>query len=222
MHQLQITTIKFPQIQLKTRDAHKLRGFFGELFKEYSPLLHNHFADGTLRYKYPDVQYKVINSIPILIGVKDGAKLLPELFLKIQELDIDGTTYPINSKNIESRIDEIGYTDNLIEYEFQTLWMPLNQENYPKYLQLENEKEQRKMLNSILTGHILGFLRTMEVELEINQRIMCMTHLSEKSTQFKNNQMLAFAGTFSTNILLPDLIGIGKSVSRGFGTIKRV
>ena len=34
--------------------------------------------------------------------------------------------------------------------------------------------------------------------------------------------MLGFLGTFSVNFEIPDYWGIGKSVSRGFGTIKRV
>ncbi len=58
--QIQTTTIRFPEIQLQARDAHKLRGYFGNLFKEHSPLLHNHFEDGSLRYKYSLVQYKII------------------------------------------------------------------------------------------------------------------------------------------------------------------
>jgi hypothetical protein len=34
--------------------------------------------------------------------------------------------------------------------------------------------------------------------------------------------MKGFKGTFAVNFELPDYIGLGKSVSRGFGTIKRV
>jgi len=30
--------IRFPEINLRTRDAHKLRGYFGNLFKEKSEL----------------------------------------------------------------------------------------------------------------------------------------------------------------------------------------
>ena len=34
--------------------------------------------------------------------------------------------------------------------------------------------------------------------------------------------MLDFLGTFSVNFEIPDYWGIGKSVSKGFGTIKRI
>ncbi len=35
--------------------------------------------------------------------------------------------------------------------------------------------------------------------------------------------MIGFTGTFTftTNFLIPDYLGIGKSVSRGFGTVKK-
>ena len=92
---IKVCRIRFPEIKLKTRDAHKLRGFFGEIFKEHSPLLHNHYNNGSFRYRYPLVQYKVIKEVPMLVGLEEGANLLTELFLKIKELVLDGTLYQI-------------------------------------------------------------------------------------------------------------------------------
>jgi hypothetical protein len=43
--------------------------------------------------------------------------------------------------------------------------------------------------------------------------------IAERETQFKNNTMLAFQASFITNTLLPEYVGLGKSVARGFGTI---
>ena len=103
--QIQTATIKFPEIALKTRDGHKLSGFFGNLFKEHYQLLHNPFDDGLLRFKYPLVQYEVIESVPYLIGIQEGAKLLVELFLKIKFLNVEDKEYQINSKNITTKLD---------------------------------------------------------------------------------------------------------------------
>mgnify|MGYP000253421783 CR=1 FL=1 len=44
----------------------------------------------------------------------------------------------------------------------------------------------------------------------------------EKGEALKGVPMLGFLGTFSVNFEIPDYWGIGKSVSRGFGTVKRV
>ncbi|HET8837796.1 MAG TPA: CRISPR-associated endonuclease Cas6 [Flavobacteriaceae bacterium] len=215
-----ITRIKFPEIKLQTRDAHKLRGYFGNLFKEHSTVLHNHYDDGRLRYKYPEVQYKVIDQIPTLIGIKEGAELLPQLFLKIKNLDIDGQKYNGNTKNIAHENVEAGFSSNLHTYKFQTLWMALNQQNYAKY-QKVNDQEKHDMLNSILVGHILGFFRNIDLELQPHERLMSKVDVTEKSTNFKENKMIAFQGGFVANAILPNEIGLGKSVSRGFGTISK-
>jgi len=34
--------------------------------------------------------------------------------------------------------------------------------------------------------------------------------------------MLGFLGEFEVNFDIPDYLGIGKSVSRGFGTVKKI
>ena len=217
-----ICRIQFPEIKLLTRDAHKLRGYFGNLFKEHSPLLHNHFEDGSLRYRYPAVQYKVLAGVPTLIGIGEGASLLPKLFLKIKELKLDGLSYPIHSKNIHHSQEQIGFSEELQTYRFETLWMALNQENHRIYVKLDTGVEKKKMLNSILIGHVLSLLKNTEIILETDQRLMAMTTLQEKSTQFKGQTMVAFTGEFVINAHIPDGLGLGKSVSRGFGSVKKI
>ena len=217
-----ITRIQFPEIKLLTRDAHKLRGYFGNLFKEHSPILHNHYEDGSLRYRYPSVQYKVLNGVPTLIGIGEGASLLPQLFLKIKEIHLDGITYPISSKNIQHNQQEIGFSEELQSYSFDTLWMALNQENHKTYIHLASATEKKKMLNSIIVGHVLSLFSNMGIMLDPDQRLMAMTQLQEKSTKFKDNTMIAFTGEFMINAHIPEGLGLGKSVSRGFGTVKKV
>lgn len=218
---LHVTRIRFPDIQLQTRDAHKLRGYFGSLFKEHSPLLHNHYDSGQLRYRYPLIQYKVIDKVPMLIGIEEGAELLPQLFLKIQELDIDGKTYPVNAKNIETGKEEVGFTDELKEYQFKTLWMALNQKNHQKYIQLKTKEEKEKLLNRLIIGNILGFYSNIKLQLSPEERLFAKVDIQEKSTKFKGKEMLAFSGSFVVNALLPNAIGLGKSVARGFGTVEK-
>lgn len=214
--QITQTVIQFPDIQLQARDAHKLRGYFGNIFKEYSPLLHNHYNDGSSRYAYPLVQYKVIDGIPILVGFQEGADLLVSLFLKIREIDIEGKQYQIQAKNIQQKQNLLVVNQQLYNYTFKTLWMALNQENYKKYLCLD-EADKNKFLNHQLQNSILSFYKGLSFRTD--ERIMAITQLEEKQTQFKDQPMLAFSGRFTTNAYIPELAGIGKAVSRGFGTI---
>lgn len=233
-----ITTITFPEIALRTRDAHKLRGYFGDLFREHSPLLHNHLesddqansgqpgdAEGAIavkfRYAYPLVQYKVLDRVPTLVGLGEGAGLLTHLFLQMREIDIDGQAFPVLSKHIRHEQVPIGLSDDLIEYRFETLWMALNQTNYRDYRHY-TETEQHAQLKRVLTSQLLAVFREFSVWLQPHERIMVRLSVQERTTQFKNQTMVAFTGSFLANVVLPDGIGLGKAVSRGFGSLKRV
>ena len=238
-----ITTITFPEIALRTRDAHKLRGYFGDLFREHSPLLHNHLesdrSDASdqsnngqpgdtesavavkFRYAYPLVQYKVLDRTPTLVGLGEGAGLLVQLFLQIREIDIDTDVFPVLSKHIRHEQASIGMTDDLIEYRFETLWMALNQTNYRDYRHY-TETEQQAQLKRVLTSQLLAVFREFSVWLQPHERIMVRLSVQERTTQFKNQTMVAFTGSFLANVVLPDGLGLGKAVSRGFGSLKQV
>lgn len=225
-----ITTVTFPEIALRTRDAHKLRGYFGELFKEHSPLLHNHLesedgAEGSVavkfRYAYPLVQYKVLDHVPTLVGLGEGATLLTQLFLQMREVQIEQETFPVLSKHIRHEQAPIGLANDLIEYRFETLWMALNQANYRDYRNY-SDMEQQAQLKRVLTSQLLALFREFGLWLEPHERIMVRLSVQERTTQFKNQTMVAFTGGFLTNVILPDGIGLGKAVSRGFGTVKRM
>jgi extradiol dioxygenase family protein len=214
--QITQTIIQFPDIELQTRDAHKLRGYFGNLFKEHSPLLHNHYDDGSARYAYPLVQYKVINKTPLLVGFQEGAELLVSLFLKIREIQIAGQNYPVLAKNIQQKQYNLNVNQQLYNYRFKTLWMALNQENHRIYQQLD-ENAKTLFLNRQLQNNILSFYKGLSFR--TTDRIMAVTRVNEKQTQFKDQPMLVFDGEFTTNAFLPEMAGIGKAVSRGFGTV---
>lgn len=218
---MNLITIRFPEIRLLQRDAHKLRGYFGEVFREHSPLLHNHYEDGTARYGYPLVQYKVLHGVPTLVGIEEGGRLLAELFFQIKELRIDGHRFDVFERDIRLQKVPIGVSEELHHYQFDTMWMALNTENYGAYL-TENEHQRSEHLSRILIGNILSFYKGVGLRLAPDQRLIAIPQLREKSTQFKNQTMAAFTGGFISNALLPDGVGLGKSVARGFGAVRGV
>ena len=125
---MQQTLLQFPEVKLLRRDGHKLRGYFANLFGQESDLFHNHDVDGKSLYRYPRVQYKVVDQTPTLVGLAEGAQLLTERFLQIREIDIDGEKIPLHQKNMRSDRLEVGLSNELLKYEFVTPWFPLNQD----------------------------------------------------------------------------------------------
>ena len=212
--------LHFPQLRLNARDAHKLRGYFADRFREESDLFHNHEADGKSIYRYPLIQYKVIGKKPIVVGLGEGAKWLVRAFLQVDEIQIDEQVYPIQNKNLKSRDVPIGVGKELYRYEFYSPWMALNQKNYSLFKKMSSE-EQNQKLQKILIGNILSFFNAFRH----HEKQQVMLHLRIKDrlmTHFKNQTMETYRASFVTNVQLPDYIGLGKSVSRGFGTIKKM
>ena len=219
---LTLAHISFPEIRLATRDGHKLRGYFGSVFREYSPLLHNHFEDGGLRYAMPLVQYKVLQGTPVLVGLQEGAKLLTELFFQMKIIKIDDRVYTVHERDIVFKSQPVGISDALADYQLITRWLPLNQRNYPEYMD-KSPEERRAFLGRILVGNILSLFKGIGLFLPEGERILATVRPEEpRRSNLKDTPFMAFGGQFTTNELLPDLIGLGKSVSRGFGTIEGV
>lgn len=214
------TVINFPDVSANASAGDKLRGYISSLVNNESEhLFHNHNTDGKLIYRYPRIQYKVIKNVPYIVGIMEGSDQLVKLFLNIKELNIDGNIIPVNSKTISRNIVTASVNQGLFKYRFETMWMGLNQKNYKEYIGLYIEHKQT-FLEKCLTNNILSFYKA--VGLFVTEKILVTGSFKPHNTNFKDNKMIVFSGSFTTNVQLPDYIGLGKSVSRGYGTIKRI
>lgn len=216
-----VCQLQFPNLRLPAREAGKLRGYFGTCFREHSPLLHNHYAEGGLRYGYPLVQYKMIAQVPTLIGLDEGAELLRSLFLQVKELHIGEQQLPVASRDLDFHSMPLGTdTQGLHTYHFASPWLGLNAANYARYQQASPPAQQH-LLQQVLVGNILSCYKGLGLRLRPEDRILLTAQLQPQRIMFKNQSMLAFKGSFTTNALLPAHIGLGKAVSRGYGTVLR-
>ncbi len=56
---------------------------------------------------------------------------------------------------------------------------------------------------------------------QVPDRIKCDVKVNIRKSRLKDVNVMAFMGGFIANFIIPDHIGIGKSVSRGFGAVRR-
>jgi len=156
----------------------------------------------------------------MILGLEEGGQLLIERFLRINEIDIDGLVFPVHQKNLKNEECLVGVRNDLMEYEFVNPWLALNERKYKEYINAESDAEKTDMLKRILITNMINFFTAVGHREE--ERIMVSINLKPISVRFKNQEMTGFKGRFTTNVLLPNFVGFGKSVSRGFGTIRRV
>ena len=207
---------------LKSSQVHKFRGFIGDLFKNHD-LIHNHdLKTGKPIYRYPLIQFKLIDDLPAIIAITDRAvSIFSEIFMKLDKIIIEDTVIPVFEKELKIEEVEFGYSDEIFMYEFVSSWIGLNQKNFIKYNDAGRE-EKNEMLKRVMTGNVLSMSKYLDCWLSKDQKIKIDHKLKEIKVNLKGKSMTAFNGIFKTNFLIPDYLGIGKSVSRGFGAVRRV
>jgi hypothetical protein len=170
-------------------------------------------------YFYPRLQYKIVRGAPMIAAINEGCNLLWELYEELDGASDEQTDWRITEKRLIDKKAPLGVVSGNIKYRFLTPWLALPEENFKKYLTLDDPAKER-VLCRILEGHIrsasesLGYEIRDDLELKIN--------IKPNYIFQRDIHVAGLFGSFIANFEIPNFLGLGKSVSRGFGTIKRV
>ncbi|MHA1973580.1 MAG: CRISPR-associated endonuclease Cas6 [Candidatus Hodarchaeales archaeon] len=216
---INMITLRFKAaVPVRNPSAAKLRGFFATAFNE-NKLFHQHSGEGYV-FKYPLIQYKILGSTYTVIAINEAVDVLEGSFTSLKEIRLGNIVCPITDKYVVKNEYRLGITEGLQDYKFITPWFALNQKNYVFYRSLVTSQEKKEFLSRILIGNILSLCKSLGLRVE--QKIMCTVSASPRRSSMKTVPIMPFIGQFRTNFEIPDLLGLGKSVSRGFGTIQKV
>lgn len=205
--------------QKVSEDATKVRGYIGNKFKEYS-ILHNHYSKDKFLYSYPLVQYKVFEGQVSILGIEEGSDVLKKISSELDELKLS-SSYEIEEKILYEKKYDVKPTKEERHYEFLSPWLGLNQKNYNTYSNMHDWKEKKLFLNNILVGNILSMSKGLGII--VNKRLYVKSNFSKTvPTKYKSVIMDGFIGEFKVFYDIPDFFGIGKGVSQGFGSIKKI
>lgn len=212
-----IIKLEFSKGLLRSPDIPRFRQYLAKTFPNYNQI-HNHLENGKFRYVYPDIQFKIINKKPMIVGFGKGIKIIKDVFMFVDEMEIHHKNIPIFNKSIEIYQSKIGLSEKIIYYKFATPWMALNQQNYKLYKKLSLRKRLTK-LDRILWGNLKTVSHAFNYWIPDPDKISIEGDFKPYINKFKGNTMVTFIGNFKTNFYLPDYLGIGKQVARGFGTV---
>jgi hypothetical protein len=204
---------------LSPGEATHLRGYFGRVFAD-EVLLHHHNADGSLRYDYPRVQFKVLDRTAHLIGFAEGGDLVTRLWSEVDQASLGGEDLPVLEAGLTRQRAVLGEAAEPVTYRFRTPWLGLNQENFRAYDADQDPPRRRALLERVLVGNCLALAKAFGHRVKVRLTADA-SGLRPWTARLKGVAMLGFVGTFRINFFIPDHAGIGKSVSRGFGTVER-
>lgn len=205
--------------EVTTKDIPAFRGAIIEKVGRSNVLFHHHLEENRVLYKYPLIQYKSIYKSPVIVCLNDGVDDIHHLFQFNEEsINLKGSKFNLEISKVDIRKIKLQTWSSKIGYRI-TNWLPLNQVNYRKFLGFKDEDERRRFLEKILTGNILSFAKGIDWTIEDQLKVDITGLKGPYALIFKGEKWLAFSAKFSTNVSLPQFIGLGKGVSHGFGVV---
>lgn len=191
----------------------------GVFMRQYPDLEVISMMDGTYRdqFLYPRVQVKILNEQIYIIGIHEGVDPVIEIADRLDILDFGNITFQVFDTEVTSNADHFRQVDRLVRYRFLTPWVALNQTTGSRYRFLNNI-ERLAFLNRLLGQNIVFLAREMGVEL--NDKIFTKVNLTSMFPKPVDERFWgAFSGEFRTNFLLPNYMGIGNGITRGYGAL---
>jgi hypothetical protein len=152
------------------------------------------------------------------VGIGEGAGLVLDAFLQVDTLELAGQTVAVDQKELDVKKYPAGVVNELHDYRFATPLFAFNQANYAVFKKLP-DGELKDFVTKIITSHLITALRGIGCSVTPERPILVSHRLRPRLVSLKNQRMQMYTGTFTANVLLPPRLGIGKSVSKGFGTV---
>jgi hypothetical protein len=205
--------------------GHELPAFRGAIVDKVGKaniLFHNHLDDKAFLYRYPLIQYKRIGKKPCILCIDYGVDEIHKFF------ENDSWDVKISDRWLNMKIDRLNLNqftmqvwDRNFDYSIRN-WIALNQENYKRYNGLESLQEKIAFLEKTLTANILAFAKGIDWQVDKQLNVKIKEMQSQRAVTLKEQKVIGFNLDFASNVFLPDYIGLGKSVSLGYGLVKHL
>ena len=200
------------------QDPERIRGFFSSQFNDNELVPQHRGSD--LSYQYPVVQFRILEERALVIGIEEGADFLSDMYGDARRIRIGTIDYEIAQRSIQVERCPFGISEQIHSYSFLTPWIALNQDNFREY-QSMTTPERKERLRTILIGNMLSAAKGLDIRVE-GQITLEFTTISTTPRRLKGTGLIGFTGDFTVNFDIPQYLGLGKSIFRGFGAIEKL
>ncbi|MEZ4885614.1 MAG: CRISPR-associated endonuclease Cas6 [Chitinophagales bacterium] len=213
-------------VPLMHKEIGQFRGAVVSLIGREYEEFHNHNnqedGKGGFYYRYPVIQYRVRQGKASIYAVGEGLHFLQPLLLNM------GKEVQIGDRRVKLAIDDLyaNEWDLRLTKERETYrlnrWLALNQENYLRYKRMGGMVERAETLERVLVNHIVSFAKSVAWQWEDRLEVRLRKIHGVRKVDYHRSHLMAFDVEWDGNVSLPSGLGLGKSVSHGFGVLHRV
>lgn len=221
LNHIKILTLRFTT-EIDTWEIPLFRGaVLHAIGSDVDILYHNHTDDNSFRYSYPLIQYKRLGGKAAIVCIEEGVDSIGQFLMAQQpEVTLGERTVKLEVESVRPQNILMQIWQSMFDYRLQH-WIPLNSDNYRRFLQLESLAERITFLEGILRGNLLSMCKGLGIHLSEELKVS-ITNMSEpRLVKVKGIRVMTFNVDFRSNLSIPDGIGIGKNVSLGHGLILR-
>ncbi|MGM0944697.1 MAG: CRISPR-associated endonuclease Cas6 [Bacteroidota bacterium] len=204
---------------LRDSEIPAFRGAIVHLVGRDQVAFHNHLSGDKYAYGYPLIQYQSSQNRAEIVSIHQGTEDIHHLFSKNNgEIRIGETRRPLMVEHVKINRFNLHVNGSFYHYQIKD-WLPFNEKNYREYQHLEDLAQKIQFLEKILIGNILSFAKGVQWMIQEKIELQLSDLPIAKKKRRKGQLLMAFDIKFKTNVLLPSDIGLGKSVSVGYGTV---
>lgn len=169
------------------------------------------------RFLYPRVQVKILNEQIYFVGIKEGVEPIQSVADKLKIMNFGNITFEVDGVDVETAENRFSPATRLIRYTFLTPWIALNDTNLAKYRYMYGD-ERVKFLSRLLSQNIVFLAK--EMGLDLHTKIYSRLNLDTLNPKMVDDgQMGAFQGEFRANFVLPNFLGVGNGITKGYGVL---
>ena len=198
--------------------ADELRSFLNKKMADY--IMPRQDDTAGFIHRYPVLQCKQIKTDLIAIGISQGADFLCQLARDQTMLGSAESTCRITARDPAIRSEEFFTAEHFITYEFLTPWLALNQQNAKKFYDQNGKVQRDAFMHKLLSARLHTLAKSLGYAVTVP--VLCEAKVRFRRDRIGRENVMVFYGKFRTNLHIPDYLGIGLSVSQGYGTIKRI
>jgi len=212
--------------RIKAYELPAFRGAVADKVGREHEWFHNHDnseGEGSrYHYRYPLVQYRRFEGRPGLLLLGEGVHQAMHFFAQADwSVSFTRDDKRLEVAEMKRHEGQIGLAGRRQRYRLQD-YLAFNQKNYEAYQRAKGLRERAALLEKALVGHVLSMATGLGFRFPQRFELALTDILGQHTVSLSGNKMLAFELEFEADAELPPMAGLGRGVSRGFGTLSVV